>query len=177
MERCYGSLSAGCTSGATRLLTRRAARIAVLVAALSCHDRGYGPDPIPRSHLRREALGCFEATYSPVRRPLSFGPRFFELDSTSVRRAGYPAFRAVKLFRNQYADSESSYNERVWFADSASDSIRVLISDGYGGGLLVFELASRDSLRGVAWQIADVREWKRPIGSILVHKLDCSELR
>lgn len=124
---------------------------------------------LTRRALRREALGCF--TLFDAHRQSTWGrlrnaPAIARLVSapnaldTHLYPPGATYRRVESRDMGNYVIVESSPNRLapVWSADSLSDSIRILFSDGYTGSGLIFALPSgdrADSLVGRAYTFVD----------------------
>ena len=124
---------------------------------------------LTRRALRREALGCF--TLFDAHRQSTWGrlrnaPAIARLDSaanalhTNLYPRGATYRRVESRDMGNYVIAESSPNRLapVWSADSLSDSIRIVFSDGYTGSGFIFALptGSRgDSLVGRAYTFVD----------------------
>jgi len=120
-----------------------------------------------RRGLRQDAVGCFEASFPTFPRWSLVAPRRFRLEAAAIGSGVYSA----RFYDRSFVNYEEK-TEAVWTADSLTDSIRFVISDGFSGEEVSFALSQSDTLRGFVSKFGDVTP-AHSIGSAVVRRVDC----
>jgi len=123
--------------------------LATLALAMSAcaSNMAHVPLGLPRHGLRAELVGCY-ALYKPDGRLLDSSyynsSPLVRLDSTSTGFAtdtGRSVFRYLARLDStgnpvEHAGPRTFFN-RIWWADSLSDSVRLSFSDGFSGAVAI----------------------------------------
>jgi hypothetical protein len=127
----------------------------------------------PRVRLRAEALGCLHVWNAPSVEGVDWKQtttlsdirllKELEPHSVSARRADLPTGRAMYHTMRL-----------VWVADSMTDSIRVIASDGLIGATMSFAASTRSPWSGRAEAWTDALGNERNLGRIRVDRATCS---
>jgi hypothetical protein len=145
----------------------------LITALVTCRESATASrEPAWRRKLRADALGCFAATRVRVGPEYSPRPYFFRLDSMQGDLGWHPGSR--KAWPASWEIVREVETRRDWVADSLTDTIRVLITDGFAYSRYIFDLRiARDTFAGYEAYGGDVGDESR--GRIVVTRVRCAD--